>query len=62
MKSYAIQIELQKGKVKEIMERLDKAQEEIYRCYSELESLGVVTIKEENHERKNETVVRALQH
>ena len=39
------QIEIEDGRVKEIMERLDKAQQEIMSCYSELTKLNVVVIK-----------------
>lgn len=46
MTNYSIRIEIEDGKVKEILDRLDKAQGEIYKCYSELQSLGVLTIKE----------------
>ena len=47
MDHYFARIELPKGKVQELMERIDRAQEEIYRCYSELRELGVVAIREE---------------
>ena len=47
MTSSTIRIEIPDGKVRELMERLDRAQEEIYECYSELQRLGVVTVKEE---------------
>lgn len=46
MTNYSIRIEVEDGKVKEILDRIDKAQEEIYKCYSELQNLGVLTIKE----------------
>lgn len=44
MTNYALRIEVQDGKVKEILDRLQKAQKEIYDCYSELEALGVINI------------------
>jgi len=47
MTSSLIRIEIPAGKVRELMERIDRAQEEIYECYIELERLGVVTVKEE---------------
>lgn len=46
MTGFSIRIDVPDGKVKEIMDRLDKAQEEIYACYAELQNLGVVTITE----------------
>ena len=46
MTNYSIRIEVEQGKIKEVLDRLNKAQEEIYKCYSELQSLGVLTIKE----------------
>ena len=39
------QIEIEDKKVKEIMDRLDKAQQEIMSCYSELTKLNVVVVK-----------------
>jgi len=46
MRSYNIRIEIPDGRIKEIMDELTSAQEIIYRCYQELESLGVVTVTE----------------
>lgn len=46
MNGYSIRIEVQDGKVKEIMDRLNEAQQTIYRCYQELQDLGVVVVKE----------------
>lgn len=37
-------IEIPDGKIKEIMDRIDKAQKEIYECYNKLEDLGVVKL------------------
>ena len=44
---YAVQLEMPKGKVGEILEKLSSAQETIRECYQELEGLGVLVIKEE---------------
>lgn len=46
MNSFSIRIKIPDGKVKEIMDRLDKAQREINDCYHELSSLGVLVIEE----------------
>lgn len=46
MNNYSIRIEVEDGKVEEILDRLSKAQKEIYKCYTELESLGVLTLRE----------------
>ena len=46
MNEYSIRIEIQAGKVKEILDRLNAAQETIYHCYQELQDLGVVVVKE----------------
>lgn len=46
MNNYSIEIEVPEGKVKEILDRLTAAQETIYRCYNELESLGVMVVRE----------------
>lgn len=45
MNGYSIRIEIQEGQVKEILDRLNAAQETIYRCYQELQDLGVVVVK-----------------
>lgn len=47
MNKYAVQLEMPKGKVEEILEKLNAAQETIRECYQELEGLGVLVIKEE---------------
>lgn len=47
VRKYMIAIEVPKGKVKEILDKLDAAQQTIYDCYHELEELGIVTIKEQ---------------
>lgn len=44
MTGYAVRIEVPEGRIKKIMERMDKAQHEIYECYSELENLGVLKV------------------
>lgn len=41
-----IRIEIPDGKIKELMDRIDAAQQEISKCYDELRMLGVVTITE----------------
>lgn len=48
MNKYSITIEIEDGKVKELIERIDSAQRVIYECYCELESLGVLVIKEKS--------------
>lgn len=47
MTNYHIRIKVRKGHVKEILDRLQKAQQTIYECYIELEELGVLTVVEE---------------
>ena len=44
MNPYSLSIEIQEEKLMELMKRLDKAQEEIYNCYSELKRLGILKI------------------
>lgn len=46
MNNSYIRIEVPEGKVKEIIDRLNAAQEVIYHCYDELTQLGVLTVKE----------------
>lgn len=46
MNNRRIQIEIEDGEVKRILDRLEKAQEEIACCYGELEDLGVLVVKE----------------
>ena len=41
MNNYSIRIEVEDGKVEEILDRLSKAQKEIYKCYTELENLRI---------------------
>ena len=48
MNNYGISIEVPEGRIKEIFDRLTKAQEEIYACYTELAGLGVVKITEKD--------------
>ena len=45
MRNYDIMIKIPDGRIKEIMDKMNKAQETIYECYNELISLGVVTIE-----------------
>ncbi len=52
MSNFAIRVEVQPGKLKEIMDRLTAAQEEIYRCYDELKWLGVLTVRESENSEK----------
>lgn len=51
MNKYAIRIEIPDGKVRELLERLDAAQQEIYNCYRELDELGVLTMQQVDEER-----------
>lgn len=44
MNSYVIAIEVNDGKLKELMDRIDAAQREIFNCYCELQRLGVLKI------------------
>lgn len=44
MNNFAIRIEVPQGRVKDILDRLQEAQETIRDCYDELEQLGVLTI------------------
>ena len=50
MNNYAIRLEIPEGRVKEVLDRLTKAQQEIVDCYDELRRLGVLTIREESKE------------
>ena len=45
MAKYCMTVSVQEGKLDEIMTRLKNAQDEIYKCYNELEQLGVLEIK-----------------
>ena len=44
MNGYSVKMEVKEGEIKEIMDRLRKAQETIYECYWELQELGVLTV------------------
>lgn len=46
MNNYSIEIEVPDGKVKEILDRLTAAQETIRQCYTDLEYLGVLVVRE----------------
>ncbi len=46
MNNYDIRIEIQEGEVKEILDKLNEAQETIYNCYNRLQEIGVLTLKE----------------
>ncbi len=54
MTSY-IGIEIDGSKIKKIMDRLNKAQEEIYDCYNELKNLGVLKIVQNDKEKEAAT-------
>lgn len=45
MAKYCVVVSIQEGKLDEIMTRLRAAQDEIYKCYDELEKMGVMEIK-----------------
>ena len=45
MAKYCVAVSIPEGKLDEIMTRLQNAQDDIYKCYSELEQLGVLEIK-----------------
>ena len=45
MAKYCVAVSVQEGKLDEIMTRLQNAQDEINKCYSELDQLGVLEIK-----------------
>lgn len=44
--NYGVRLCVPEGKVKEILDRLTEAQETIYRCYNELQDLGVLEVTE----------------
>lgn len=46
MNNFTIRIKVPEGQIEEILERLTAAQEEIRKCYQELNMLGVLTIEE----------------
>ena len=47
MRKAMIRIEVPDGRIKEILNELDAAQQKIFECYTELECLGVLTIREQ---------------
>lgn len=47
MTNYGIHIEIPAGRVKEILDKLQDAQETIYKCYTELQDLGVLTVRKD---------------
>ena len=47
MTSYVIGIEVPDGEINEILEELERAQETIYKCYSRLKCLDLLTIRQE---------------
>ena len=52
MTRYRVRMEIPEGKIDEIMERLENAQEEIYKCYDELVQLGVLNVISTDAEEK----------
>lgn len=49
-----IRINFEEEKIEQIFERLDKAKEEIYECYRELEELGVITVEKNDTSKDSE--------
>lgn len=47
MERYMTIVEISEGKLDEIMNRMKKAQKEIYDCYRELQELGILKVKKE---------------
>lgn len=47
MQRHAIVMEVRGGRLENILRELDTARETIYRCYRELQEMGVLVIKEE---------------
>lgn len=47
MNKFSVQIELEDGKLEEVLTRLRKAEEEISQCYSELRNMKVIKFKQE---------------
>jgi len=45
-----IRIKVPKGRLQEIMDEIDAAQNTIYRCYTDLMALGFVTVEEDTVE------------
>lgn len=52
MKGYYLKIEIEDGAVEKILERLQKAQEEIYKCYNDLQDLEILKIIQEKEGRE----------
>lgn len=44
-RKYLFQIEVEDGEIDNILHELDQARETIYRCYSRLNDLGMVVVK-----------------
>lgn len=42
--NYSVRIEVKDGEVEEILKRLEEAQEEIYRCYQQLQDIGILSV------------------
>lgn len=54
MGRYMTIVEIPEGKLDEIMNRMEKAQETIYKCYRELQELGILKVeKKEDTTRAN---------
>lgn len=52
MTRYRVEMEIPEGKIDEIMTRLENAQEEIYKCYDELQNMGVLKVVRDNEEKE----------
>ncbi len=48
MGKYFARVEVDNKKLTEILDALEEAKNTIYRCYSELQDLGVITVLEKN--------------
>lgn len=52
MNGYSVRMVVKEGEIKEIMDRLRKAQKTIYECYKELQELGVLTVVPDDDKKK----------
>lgn len=50
---YSAFIEVEDGKLEQILMRLRKAEEEIFKCYNELRIIGVLKLKEPSEDGSN---------
>lgn len=48
MERYIVSVEVDSKKLTGILDALEEAKNTIYKCYSELQDLGVITIREKN--------------